>query len=69
MLFYDEAEADQMFEAAGYREFEHHIQQSNPGSPKAITTVATVPAADDEREATGESVEGKTAAPGDAAAD
>ena len=69
MLFYDEAEADQMFEAAGYEDFEHHIQQSNPGSPKAITTVATVPEAGDEREATEESVEPKTAATGDAAAD
>jgi demethylmenaquinone methyltransferase/2-methoxy-6-polyprenyl-1,4-benzoquinol methylase len=43
MLFYDESEADRMFEAAGYTEFEHHIQQASPGSPKAITTVATVP--------------------------
>ncbi|GAB3409991.1 methyltransferase domain-containing protein [Haloparvum alkalitolerans] len=42
MLFYDAEEADRMFEAAGYEEFEHHIQQAKPGSPKAITTVATV---------------------------
>jgi demethylmenaquinone methyltransferase/2-methoxy-6-polyprenyl-1,4-benzoquinol methylase len=45
MLFYDENEADRMFETAGYTDFEHHIQQASPGSPKAITTVATVPAA------------------------
>jgi demethylmenaquinone methyltransferase/2-methoxy-6-polyprenyl-1,4-benzoquinol methylase len=43
MLFYDEAEADRMFEAAGFEEFEHHIQQSRPGSPRAITTLAQVP--------------------------
>ena len=45
MLFYDEAEADQMFEAAGYDAFEHHIQQATPRSPRAITTVARVPEA------------------------
>ena len=43
MLFYDEAEADRMFSAAGYTEFDHHIQQARPGSPRAITTVARVP--------------------------
>ena len=43
MLFYDEAEGDRMFSAAGFTEFEHHIQQATPGSPKAITTIATVP--------------------------
>jgi ubiquinone/menaquinone biosynthesis C-methylase UbiE len=43
MLFYDEEEADRMFEAAGYEAFEHHIQQSRPGSPRAITTLAAVP--------------------------
>ena len=43
MLFYDESEADRMFSEAGYTEFEHHIQQASPGSPKAITTVASVP--------------------------
>jgi len=43
MLFYDEEEADRMFREAGFEEFEHHIQQSMPGSPRAITTVATVP--------------------------
>jgi Methylase involved in ubiquinone/menaquinone biosynthesis len=43
MLFYDEAEADRMFEAAGYDSFEHHIQRATPRSPRAITTVARVP--------------------------
>lgn len=43
MLFYDEDEADRMFEAAGFEEFEHHIQQANPGSPRAITTLARAP--------------------------
>jgi demethylmenaquinone methyltransferase/2-methoxy-6-polyprenyl-1,4-benzoquinol methylase len=59
MLFYDEAEADRMFAAAGFEEFEHHIQQRAPGTPRAITTVATVPA-DDEGPATdAESVEAR----------
>jgi demethylmenaquinone methyltransferase/2-methoxy-6-polyprenyl-1,4-benzoquinol methylase len=43
MLFYDEDEADRMFEAAGYESFEHHIQRASPRSPRAITTVARVP--------------------------
>jgi demethylmenaquinone methyltransferase/2-methoxy-6-polyprenyl-1,4-benzoquinol methylase len=43
MLFYDEGEADRMFREAGFTEFDHHVQQSRPGSPKAITTVARVP--------------------------
>jgi demethylmenaquinone methyltransferase/2-methoxy-6-polyprenyl-1,4-benzoquinol methylase len=43
MLFYDEAEADRMFEAAGYEEFEHRVMQAKPGSPRAITTLAQVP--------------------------
>ncbi|MFC4359551.1 methyltransferase domain-containing protein [Halobium salinum] len=43
MLFYDEAEADRMFREAGFEEFEHHIQQARPGTPRAITTVARVP--------------------------
>ena len=42
MLFYDEEEADRMFAEAGYPDFEHHIQQARPGSPRAITTVAPV---------------------------
>jgi demethylmenaquinone methyltransferase/2-methoxy-6-polyprenyl-1,4-benzoquinol methylase len=42
MLFYDEDEADRMFADAGFTEFEHHIQQSRPGSPRAITTIAQV---------------------------
>jgi demethylmenaquinone methyltransferase/2-methoxy-6-polyprenyl-1,4-benzoquinol methylase len=43
MLFYDEAEADRMFTEAGYTDFDHHIQQARPGSPRAITTIASVP--------------------------
>ena len=43
MLFYDEEEADRMFDAAGYETFDHHIQQAKPGSPRAITTLARVP--------------------------
>jgi demethylmenaquinone methyltransferase/2-methoxy-6-polyprenyl-1,4-benzoquinol methylase len=45
MLFYDEAEADRMFDAAGFVDFEHHVQQARPGSPRAITTVARAPEA------------------------
>jgi demethylmenaquinone methyltransferase/2-methoxy-6-polyprenyl-1,4-benzoquinol methylase len=48
MLFYDAEEADRMFAEAGYEEFEHHIQQRKPGTPKAITTVARVPGGADE---------------------
>jgi ubiquinone/menaquinone biosynthesis C-methylase UbiE len=43
MLFYDSDEADRMFTAAGFTDFEHVIMQANPGSPRAIVTVATVP--------------------------
>jgi demethylmenaquinone methyltransferase/2-methoxy-6-polyprenyl-1,4-benzoquinol methylase len=43
MLFYDEEEADRMFERAGYEEFSHRIQQRKPGTPRAITTLAYVP--------------------------
>jgi ubiquinone/menaquinone biosynthesis C-methylase UbiE len=43
MLFYDEHEADRMFDAAGFEEFEHHIQQASERSPPAITTVAELP--------------------------
>jgi demethylmenaquinone methyltransferase/2-methoxy-6-polyprenyl-1,4-benzoquinol methylase len=43
MLFYDEEEADRMFDEAGFVDVEHHIQQRRPGSPRAITTVARVP--------------------------
>ena len=46
MLFYDENEADRMFEAAGYEEFEHRVLQARPRSPRAIVTLATVPEAD-----------------------
>jgi demethylmenaquinone methyltransferase/2-methoxy-6-polyprenyl-1,4-benzoquinol methylase len=44
MLFYDENEAQRMFEEAGFVDIEHHIQQAKPGSPRAITTVARAPA-------------------------
>ncbi|MFB6093170.1 MAG: methyltransferase domain-containing protein [Haloquadratum sp.] len=43
MLFYDEREAQRMFEEAGLVEIDHHIQQASPGSPRAITTIARVP--------------------------
>jgi ubiquinone/menaquinone biosynthesis C-methylase UbiE len=43
MLFYDEDEADRMFGAAGYEQFEHRIQQATDRSPPAITTLATTP--------------------------
>ncbi|MFB6354491.1 MAG: methyltransferase domain-containing protein [Halobacteriales archaeon] len=43
MLFYDEAEADRMFAAAGFEEFEH-VLMGPPYRPEiAIATVATVP--------------------------
>jgi demethylmenaquinone methyltransferase/2-methoxy-6-polyprenyl-1,4-benzoquinol methylase len=45
MLFYDEEEADRMFREAGFRDFEHLVQQARPGSPRAITTIARVPEA------------------------
>jgi demethylmenaquinone methyltransferase/2-methoxy-6-polyprenyl-1,4-benzoquinol methylase len=56
MLFYDEAEADRMFAAAGFEEFEHRIQQRAPGTPRAITTVAYVPE-DEEETADADAVE------------
>ena len=43
MLFYDEQEAQQMFELAGFVDIEHHIQQNAPGTPRAITTIARAP--------------------------
>jgi ubiquinone/menaquinone biosynthesis C-methylase UbiE len=43
MLFYDEEGADRMFAAADLDVVEHRIQQANPGSPRAITTLARVP--------------------------
>jgi demethylmenaquinone methyltransferase/2-methoxy-6-polyprenyl-1,4-benzoquinol methylase len=43
MLFYDETEAQRMFEEAGFVDIEHHIQQAYPWSPRAITTIARVP--------------------------
>jgi ubiquinone/menaquinone biosynthesis C-methylase UbiE len=50
MLFYDEAEGDRMFSEAGYEEFDHRILQRKPGSPRAIVTLATVPAAEEPEE-------------------
>ncbi|WP_142860279.1 methyltransferase domain-containing protein [Salinigranum halophilum] len=43
MLFYDEEEAQRMFEAAGYVDIEHRVLQRRPGSPRAIVTVARAP--------------------------
>ncbi|NHX34914.1 MULTISPECIES: methyltransferase domain-containing protein [Halolamina] len=43
MLFYDADEADRMFSEAGFPEREHVVMQANPGSPRAIVTIATVP--------------------------
>jgi demethylmenaquinone methyltransferase/2-methoxy-6-polyprenyl-1,4-benzoquinol methylase len=54
MLFYDENEAQRMFEEAGFVDVEHHIQQAYPGSPKAITTIARVPEVDGDDEADAE---------------
>ena len=51
-----------MFDAAGYTDFEHHIQQATPRSPRAITTVAQVPPAEEEPTAASETA-------GEAAAD
>ena len=44
MLFYDREEAQAMFEQTGYEEIAHEIQQAAPGTPRAITTTARVPA-------------------------
>lgn len=41
MLFYDEDEADRMFQSAGFREFEHHLMGPSHSPEIAITTVAT----------------------------
>ncbi len=43
MLFYDEDEADRMFEEAGFEVLEHRVQQAQSGSPRAITTLARAP--------------------------
>ena len=43
MLFYDEAEADRLFEEAGFEAVEHWVRRASPRSPPAITTLATVP--------------------------
>jgi demethylmenaquinone methyltransferase/2-methoxy-6-polyprenyl-1,4-benzoquinol methylase len=45
MLFYDAAEADRMFDAAGFERFEHTVQQATARSPPAIVTLADVPRA------------------------
>ena len=42
MLFYDEAEAVQMFEAAGFNDTEHHLMGPSYAPEIAITSVATV---------------------------
>ncbi|MXR41107.1 methyltransferase domain-containing protein [Halobaculum sp. WSA2] len=46
MLFYDAEEAEEMFREAGFEETRHFIQQRHRGSPRAITSVATVPESD-----------------------
>lgn len=43
MLFYDEGEADRMFAAAGFEEFEHVLMGPSYRPEIAITTIATVP--------------------------
>lgn len=43
MLFYDEAEADRMFERAGFEDFEHLLIGPSYRPEIAIVTVATVP--------------------------
>ncbi len=43
MLFYDEAEADRMFEAAGFEAVEHRTMGPDYDTDIAIATVATVP--------------------------
>ena len=52
MLFYDAEEAEEMFREAGFEGTRHFIQQRHRGAPRAITSVATVPA-DDEGAAVG----------------
>ncbi|MFB6138311.1 MAG: methyltransferase domain-containing protein [Halobacteriaceae archaeon] len=46
MLFYDEAEADRLFEAAGFAEFSHRTLRATRVSPGAIVTRARVPDTD-----------------------
>jgi len=43
MLFYNEAEADRMFEAAGFEDFRHFTHGPSYSPDIAITTVADVP--------------------------
>jgi Methylase involved in ubiquinone/menaquinone biosynthesis len=41
MLFYDKAEADRLFAAAGFATAEHYTRQARLGGPRAIVTLAT----------------------------
>mgnify|MGYP000674514520 CR=1 FL=1 len=43
MLFYDEAEAEEMFQAAGFEEIEHEVVGSKYKSDLAIVSVGVVP--------------------------
>ncbi len=43
MLFYDEREADRMFQEAGFTDFEHYMMGPDYNPEIAITTVAPVP--------------------------
>ena len=43
MLFYDEEEAQRMFEESGFVDIDHRVLQRRPGSPRAIVTVARAP--------------------------
>jgi demethylmenaquinone methyltransferase/2-methoxy-6-polyprenyl-1,4-benzoquinol methylase len=53
MLFYDEDEADRMFDAAGFEEFRHVTMGPRYNPEIAITTVATVPPDPDGEDAAG----------------
>ena len=44
MLFYDESEADRLFAAAGFEAFDHEVLQARPAAPRALVTLAEVPA-------------------------
>jgi len=46
MLFYDEAEADRMFRAAGFETVEHHLMGPDYSPEIAITTLARAPTAE-----------------------
>jgi SAM-dependent methyltransferase len=69
MLFYDEAEADRMFEAAGFEDVTHRLMGPSYDPDIAITTRARVPSDDDsvsDADTTEQSVDGDSP---DAAAD